>query len=338
MRELPLRSLLKALTLPRTINLLSVLSALLISKIVRRPVRWGMPYVLTIEPTNCCNLSCPQCDTGAGLLQRRKGFLDMALYEKILVEHHRSLLYLLLYDQGEPLLHPEYIRLVQKAKAHRVCVTCSTNGMMAADKTLAMNLVAGGLDNMIISLDGLAPESYSRYRQGGDLAQVQQCIRNMVAARRELASRTPRLLIQFLVMKHNEHERAELLQRAQAWGVDGVLFKSVQVRNEQDAETFLPQEEKYRRYRRSPQGWLVKGRPSPFCDRLWYSSVVHWDGTIVPCCFDKDNHHVLGHYMNSSWRSIWHGEKMAQFIARINTENKPHICRNCTHGLCIYAE
>jgi radical SAM protein with 4Fe4S-binding SPASM domain len=297
-----------------------------------------MPYVLTIEPTNGCNLSCPQCDTGAGLLQRRKGFLDAALYEKILVEHHRSLLYLLLYDQGEPLLHPEYAYLVRKAKEHRVCVTCSSNGMMAADKTLAANLVASGLDNMIISLDGLAPETYSRYRQGGDLEQVLQAIHNLVAAKRDLASRTPRLLIQFLVMKHNEHERAELQKRARAWGVDGVLFKSVQVRDEKDAETYLPVEETYRRYRRSIHGWVVKGRRSALCDRLWYSSVVHWDGTIVPCCFDKDNHHVIGQYPNSSWRSIWYGEKMSGFMARIKSENKPHICRNCTHGLRIYAE
>jgi radical SAM protein with 4Fe4S-binding SPASM domain len=337
MRELPLRQLLMALTLPRLINLLIVMSSLLVTKIVRRPVRWGMPYVLTIEPTNCCNLSCPQCDTGAGLLQRRKGFLDLELYEKILVEHHRSLLYLLLYDQGEPLLHPNYTHLIQIAKAHRICITCSSNGVLVADKDIATNLVASGLDNMIISLDGLSPETYSRYRQGGDLDKVVQGIHNLVAAKRKRTSRTPRLLIQFLVMKHNEHERAELPTRARRWGVDGVLFKSVQVRNETDAETFLPHEEKYRRYRHSHQGWVVKGRPSPFCDRLWYSGVVHWDGSIVPCCFDKDNHHLLGLYQDSSWRSLWHGEKMAQFSQDTKSENKPQICRNCTHGLHIYS-
>lgn len=336
MKELPLKPLLTALTLPRLLNLVKVWSSLLLSKTVRRPVNWGMPYVLTVEPTNVCNLSCPQCDTGAGLLRRTKGFLDIGLYEKILQDHRRSLLYLLLYDQGEPLLHPDYVRLVRMAKAHRVCVTCCSNGVLLADHRLAQDLVASGLDTVIVSVDGLTPESYRVYRKGGNLDEVLQGIRNLAAAKREQASHTPRLLIQFLVMKHNEHERAGLLDRARAWGADQVLFKSVQVRNENGAQTFLPQEERYRRYRLTAHGLAVKGRPVAFCERLWYSSVIHWDGSIVPCCFDKDDHHLLGTLRETGWAAIWRGEKRKRFIKRISTENKPPICKNCTHGLRLY--
>jgi len=337
MKELSLKQLAAALTVPRLLNLLAVWASLLLSKTIRRPLHWGMPYVLTVEPTNVCNLACPQCDTGAGLLRRAKGFLDPALYEKILLTHHRSLLYLLLYDQGEPLLHRDYAGLVQLAKAHRVCVTCSTNGILLADSSLADRLVASGLDNVIVSLDGLTPESYRAYRKGGELDLVRQGIRHLVDARRAQASRTPRILLQFLVMKHNEHERAGLIDNARAWGADQVLFKSVQVRNEEDAQLFLPQDEKYRRYRLSANGLTVKGAPVAFCERLWYSSVIHWDGAVVPCCFDKDNHHRLGSLRETNWPAIWRGEKRKAFITQVHSANKPPICKNCTHGLRIYS-
>ena len=117
MKEIPFSRLAACLTPYRVVNAGWVGISLLISRLTGRPISWGQPFILTIEPTNRCNLACPQCDTGAGRLKRPQGDMDMALYHRILQQAGDTLLYLLLYDQGEPLLHHEYVEMIQLAKA-----------------------------------------------------------------------------------------------------------------------------------------------------------------------------------------------------------------------------
>ena len=44
----------------------------------------GLPVHLTVEPTNICNLQCPVCETGAGVLGRPKGYMSLDSFKKIL--------------------------------------------------------------------------------------------------------------------------------------------------------------------------------------------------------------------------------------------------------------
>ena len=42
----------------------------------------GYPLTLMVEPTNICNLKCPLCPTGRGLIKRPKGFLNLNNFMK----------------------------------------------------------------------------------------------------------------------------------------------------------------------------------------------------------------------------------------------------------------
>jgi radical SAM protein with 4Fe4S-binding SPASM domain len=336
MKEIPLKNILTALTPYRLVNVVVVTLSMLLSKLLRRTISWGQPFVLTVEPTNRCNLACPQCDTGAGIMQRPAGDLSVALYNDLLQQTHRSLLYLILYDQGEPLLHPNYMELLRLAKSKRICVTCSSNGQLLADPRMADQLVASGLDNLILSVDGLSEETYQRYRRGGRLSKVMEAIQNVRRSREALQQKTPRICVQFIVMKHNEHELADFTRTAESWGADEVLIKSLQVRTRADAEALLPQQEKYRRYLLHSDQLVVKARKAKLCSRLWYSSVVHQDGSVVACCFDKDNQYIIGNVADSSFADIRHGARMRTFHVMVHGENKPNFCHNCTDGIELY--
>ena len=66
-----------------------------------------MPYRYTIDPTNTCNLRCPLCPTGLGILKRERG-LDRiwTKYRRTRRPNHAPWSYLLeLYNWGEPFLH-----------------------------------------------------------------------------------------------------------------------------------------------------------------------------------------------------------------------------------------
>jgi len=336
MKEVPLFRLLASLTPYRLMNLGQVFISLGISRLSGRPVSWGLPLVLTIEPTNRCDLACPQCSTGAGLLRRPRGALPLALYQHILQQTQRSLLYLLLYDQGEPLLHADYMEMIRLAKTAKVVVTCCSNGQLLADFNKACELASSGLDQIILSVDGLEESSYQIYRQGGRLERVVAAIANLRKAREQLRQKTPRICLQFLVMKHNEHELERVRDTARCWGADRVLIKSVQVRSLQNADRFLPLAEKYRRYPFGSGRLTVKSRKSKICDRLWTGCVVHQDGHVVGCCFDKDESALLGRLSEQSFITIWRGEALRHFRRRVAGSCKPDICNNCTHGLALY--
>jgi len=335
MKEIPIRSLLAALTPGRTLNLLKALAGGACGRISDRPLAWGAPYVLSVEPTNLCDLHCPHCETGAGTLSRPTGYLDMELYRTILELNHGHLLYLLLYDQGEPLLHPHFPEMVRLAKKQGLCVASSTNGQRLADYSYAREIAASGLDALIISADGLTQSTYELYRRGGSLEKVCSGLAALRAARRARGGRTPRLYLQFVVMRHNEHELPLLRAEAAKWGADQVLVKSPYLRSVEGAEEILPAEERYRRYRCIEGHWLRKEKAARPCPRLWYSSVIHWDGKVVPCCFDKDGSHLLGH-ASEPLKKLFHGEAYRQFRRRQYSAHAPQICQNCTDGLKIY--
>jgi len=47
---------------------------------------FGFPYILTVEPTNICNISCPLCPTGRGLEGRAKQTLSFEGYRRVVDE------------------------------------------------------------------------------------------------------------------------------------------------------------------------------------------------------------------------------------------------------------
>jgi len=66
--------------------------------------------------------------------------------------------------------------------------------------------------------------------------------------------------------------------------------------------------------------------------------VSTWDGSIVPCCFDKDAKHILGSVKNNTFRQIWKTPAYTQFRASIiKNRQAVDICTNCSEGTKVWA-
>jgi len=91
---------------------------------------------------------------------------------------------------------------------------------------------------------------------------------------------------------------------------------------------------KFRRYISRGGEYRLKNRLPNRCARLWFNPVITWDGLVVPCCFDKDAHYVMGDLKQDDFRTIWSSDRYKEFRRRIITDrNSVDICRNCTSGL-----
>ena len=306
---------------------------------MNRVIQWGLPFNISIEPTTSCNLGCPECPSGLKSFTRDTGTLSVDFYNKFLHEVQRDLIYLYFYFQGEPYLHPDFLSLVKAASEKNIYTVTSTNAHFLSPRK-ATETVQSGLDRILISIDGASQETYESYRKGGKLAKVIEGTKNLVKAKSQLNSSTPHIIIQFLVVKPNEHEIPEILQLGKDLGVDEVKLKTAQVYDFKNGSELIPSIEQYSRYRKNEDGsYRIKNKLENKCWKLWHSCVVTWDGNIVPCCFDKDAKYEMGSLQTHSLQSIWGNKNYKAFRGQlVNNRKSIDICTNCTEGLKVWAE
>jgi radical SAM protein with 4Fe4S-binding SPASM domain len=332
-------NLLLKLTPLRVWNGLKVLASFYASRLTGRPVQWGFPVSVSFEPTTSCNLRCPECPSGLRAFTRPTGMLENAFFRQTIDEMHRELLYLIFYFQGEPYLNPSFLEMVRYAASKKIYTATSTNAHYLTEEN-ARKTVESGLDRLIISIDGTTQEVYQQYRKGGTLEKVLEGARNMVKARKELGSRKPFIIFQFLVVKPNEHQIEDVRRLAKEIGVDTVWFKTAQVYDyADDPNGLIPTIDRYSRYKKDRNGQTVpKNKLANRCWRLWHANVITWDGLVVPCCFDKDAQHTVGDLKGASFREVWKSEAYKAFRRTLMTGRKNiDICSNCSEGVNVWS-
>ena len=54
-------NLFSKLNIRRLWNLSKIYSSFYLTKWLKKPIQWGLPFSIAIEPTTACNLRCPEC-------------------------------------------------------------------------------------------------------------------------------------------------------------------------------------------------------------------------------------------------------------------------------------
>jgi len=323
--------LLACLSPRRAFNLFKLFSSYYFSQYTGKVKHWGNPFTISIEPTTSCNLRCPECPSGLRKFTRNTGSLSLEMYRQVIDQLHPDLFYLILYFQGEPYLNPLFFQMVGEVRKKKIYTATSTNAHFLTD-SLARKTVESGLDRIIISLDGLDQETYEKYRSGGSIKKVIEGTRNLVKWKRELRSKTPYIILQFIIFSTNEHQIPELRKLAKDLGVDKLELKSAQVYNYEEGNPLIPVNESLSRYKKKMEGMYVIDNPMyNHCLRMWRGCVITWDGLVVPCCFDKDANHRLGDLKKQSFKEIWRGETYYAFRKKLfSSRREIDICKNCT--------
>ncbi len=298
----------------------------------------GLPVSISVEPTTSCNLRCPECPSGLRSFTRPTGMLQTDLFKGVVDQLHPTLMYLLLYFQGEPYLHKGFFDLVRYAASHNIYTATSTNGHYLDDER-ARQTVESGLDRLIVSIDGTTQDTYQAYRIGGQLQKVLEGTENVVRWKRKLRSATPFVMFQYLVVKPNEHQVGAVQALAKKLGVDHVALKTAQIYDYKHGSDLIPDNPRYSRYRRQADGtYQIKSKLLNHCWKMWHSCVVTWDGRVVPCCFDKDASHAMGSLRNQSFEEVWRSQPYNRFRnALLQSRNEIDICTNCTEGTRVWA-
>lgn len=333
-----LRFVRKTITAKRLTNALLVYIGFYFSRVFNSAKPWGMPISLSIEPTTACNLGCPECPSGLKQFSRDTGNLKADNFNRWLDQLSPTLSYLNFYFQGEPFIHNDILQFISKASLSGIYTSTSTNAHFITEKK-AQEIVLSGLDRILISIDGTTQEVYEQYRVNGTLQKVLDGTKHLVEARKNLKSRTPHIIFQFLVVRPNEHQIEDAKQLAIEYKVDEIRFKTAQVYDYENGNPLIPTIEKYSRYVRLSNGkFIVKSSLDNHCWRMWSGAVVTWDGKVVPCCFDKDATHEMGNLSKEDFKSIWKGMAYTNFRKQLLKGRKEiDICKNCSEGTKVWA-
>jgi radical SAM protein with 4Fe4S-binding SPASM domain len=330
--------IIKHLNAFRIWNLIKLKFSFLKAKYFKSSKIYGMPYAASIEPTTACNLGCPECPSGLKSFTRPTGKMDYASHQTILNSLGKQLFYINYYFQGEPFINQNILDFIKAAKSKHIYTSTSTNAHFITAE-LAINIVKSGLDRLIISIDGATQETYEKYRINGQLDKVINGTKELVKAKKKLKSKTPHLIFQFLVNKENEHEINEIIKLSDECEVNEIRLKTIQVYDFENGNNLIPTNQKYSRYQKRKDGtYQLKNKFLNECWRMWSSTVSTWDGSIVPCCFDKDAKHIFGQITaNYSFKEIWFSKTYNQFRTSVfHNRNQIEICKNCSEGTKVW--
>ena len=105
----------------------------------------------------------------------------------------------------------------------------TTNATMLTPERLDA-IFDGGVFGMAVSIDGFAPETFARIRKKGDISTVFEALDEIVR-RKKAAGRqaldTPRLQINYTLMKSNLHELIPLIEHSRRWGLESFVVTHV---------------------------------------------------------------------------------------------------------------
>lgn len=321
----------RLLTIQKFLNYILLATSFQLSRILGKPILWGKPTTLSIEPTTSCNLRCPECPSGLRAFSRPTGMLQDKLFKHTIDQVKGHLTWLHLYFQGEPFLNPHFLEMVSYANSKGIFTSTSTNAHYL-QKSQVQEILQSGLKQLIVSMDGITQEIYAKYRVGGNIEKVQEGIKLLLEERNKSSQNFPRVVLQFLVTGQNEHQLPDLKLWAKEMHVDELQLKTTQIYDFENGSELIPSDLGYSRYVPTGNGkWKLKKKLENKCWRMWQGAVSTWDGKIVPCCFDKDAEYVMGELKSQSFTSIWSSLPYQNFRRQLlNDRSQIEICRNCT--------
>lgn len=272
------------------------------------------PLYINIEPTNACNLKCYTCSING---TRKRGFMDLDLYRKIIDQAPRSGVYEVgLFLAGEPLLHKDLPYMVEYAGSKGLESWVVTNGtLLTREKSEA--LLDAGVDGMWVSFDGDNKEDYEKMRVGANYKEVVENIKTFLRLKKERGMTKPVISIQMLKLKDNPNQEIDPAFIAQ---FDGLPLDGIFARNPHDwrGEKNIIEHER-------------KGNSYYPCQVFWTALSIAWDGRVLGCSADLNGTQVFGDLNRQSIMEVWNSEGVRNHrrLLRERRFRELSLCAEC---------
>jgi MoaA/NifB/PqqE/SkfB family radical SAM enzyme len=294
------------------------------------------PSAYGIDIGNFCNLKCPLCPTGTNNPNREKKFMFFEEYKLVFDKIKKYAFVVNLYNWGEPFLNKDILKIIEYTKKNKVGVLLSTNLNYMTD-TLIDSIINLKLDKMVISIDGASQETYGSYRKEGDFNQVLGNLKKIIKRKKELKSKHPRIVWQYLINKKNEKdvEKAKGIARELGIKINFLYMRTSQLIRKKGEKI----------NKELIEEWVSDNFPGTMeeasstintkgvCSYPFKYLFVNPEGTTSPCCALYDQKTDFGDLLKTDLKELWNNKKYVSARSRFS-KKKPNekvftICDIC---------
>jgi len=328
----------------------------------RGPTAPAQPRNIFIEVTNHCNLLCQTC-ARTFVTYEQPQTLAWENFLRI-VAQFPDMQRAVLHGIGEPLLNKDLPRMIAHLKARGVTVLFNTNATLL-DEDWSRKLIAAGLDELRVSVDGADPKTYALIRGAPLLHRLVRNLKRFVEIQREMGATAPRASLWMTGMKENIAELPDVIRLAAHMGVpevylqrmvyyaDGTdgpgmmdgghgLFGSFDA----EVDRIVAEGEALaqalgvtlRASGATTPAKSIRGanapRPWSACMRPWTTAYITANGNALPCCiapFATSDYESLklGNVFEQPFGDLWNAERYQEWRARLLSDTPHPACAGC---------
>ena len=283
-----------------------------------------VPKNVVIETVFGCNAKCIMCPIEMPA-KRKKGVMSSVLFKRIIDElapYYQQIDQIDLFGVGEPLLDKGLPDKVKYAKEKGFQdVGLATNADLLGKGT-AYKLFEAGLDNIMISIDGITAEVHEGIRVNTSFERVIKNVKKALALRDECDYQT-KFVFRFIRQSYNNHQwfgfkeywtplitkpKGDLIigYNMHSWGGE------IEV---QKGPSYKP----------------IPGHVA--CHHLFDRIIILRDGTIPLCCADMHHaNYALGNVKNGPLMEIYNNSIINEIRKRHQAGDRLDldICADCT--------
>lgn len=278
------------------------------------------PYCLFVDPSSACNFKCKFCMNSR---IKRPITMHLPLFTKIvddLEEFKNPIKTLRLYGFGEPLLNPNFCKMVCYAKAsEKVLSVDTTSNASLLSPDLILALTESGLDRINVSVSAMNTDAYRAFT-GNSLVTFEGIVEKLT----RLYRNKPESLIVFIKADGDllsEEEKKSFIDTFGPISDGHALEHTMNCWRDFDA----PEPNK---------DVGIYGQPLKevlVCPYVFYSFFIHADGYASSCFLDWNKKLILGDVKEESVKELWNAEIFNAFrISMLNKDRKSYSqCANC---------
>jgi MoaA/NifB/PqqE/SkfB family radical SAM enzyme len=266
---------------------------------------------LRIDICTICQLKCRKCSTSNGL--NRKGVIGWGAMKAAdfarIIDQQPRLRLVEVSNWGEIFLNPDLSEIMRIARRNGVKLKAGNGvNLNRAPAEALESLVRERFDYLSVSLDGASQETYSIYRCGGEFDRVIENIRTINRLKKKHGVDRPKMMWQFIIFGHNEHELPQARRMAAELGMNfrAKLNHTPSYSPIRDPE-FVRRESGLGVASREEFKALHKRAYKRPCLQLWENPQINWDGKLLGCCINKFGD--FGNVLEDGLQATLNGEK-----------------------------
>ena len=226
------------------------------------------PPCVQIEPVSMCNYRCVFCYQSDKTFSNKKsgymGYMDLALFKKIIDQLEGNVEAITLASRGEPTLHKQLPEMLKYMQGKFLALKINTNASMLTNELIHI-ILSSDIQTLCLSIDAADKDLYEKLRVNGKYEKI---IKNVKRLKKIKESEYPdtKLTTRISGVKVNKNQNLnDMVNRWKSYA-DIVAFTN-----------YTPWESSYT----NPQNDIIQP-----CTELWRRMFVWWDGEVNPCDYD----------------------------------------------------